>query len=159
MEVKKKNFIINITALVIGVIGAFTMFISETPFLIGLVFGLILYVLFLALAKEKSTPEKSEPRVDPIGLPIHPRRDSNLRTLLKDTNLEFKEFPSRMSYGMIGHLKKDDEIMVIIFPKSFFVHDKDFSINTHNLRLIQTIQDGYEELNRDEKGRIITFEN
>lgn len=77
---------------------------------------------------------------------------------LKEENLVFWEEPSRMSYGLIGHIKQNEALKVMMFQTTFYVHDKNFPINTKTLQLIQDIQKVYKDLTRDENNRIIVNE-
>ena len=73
---------------------------------------------------------------------------SRIKRLLMELKFSFDEDTSRMNYGHIGNLMSKDgiRIRVVIFPKSFYVHDKDISINTKMLEVIQLIQLELKEL-------------
>ena len=86
-------------------------------------------------------------------------RDS-IKERLRAEELLFVEFDSRMNYGMIGHLKHghSGEIILLLFKETFYCHDKNFSINSKTLPLIQDIQKEYAVSTRDEKNRITVIE-
>ncbi len=83
---------------------------------------------------------------------------------LKHKKFTFNEFDSRMNYGAIGQLCSNNGgetriAKVLIFGKTFYVHDKEFPINQENLLLIQSIQKEFLELSRDKNNRIVTYQN
>jgi hypothetical protein len=71
---------------------------------------------------------------------------SRIKRLILELNFYFKEDESRMNYGHIGNLLHKDEIAVVIFPQSFYVHNNEISVNTKTLELIQLIQTELKEL-------------
>jgi hypothetical protein len=85
---------------------------------------------------------------------LSPVRQS-IENMLKEQGLTFVEFDSRMNYGMIGHLKKNDEVIAIIYPKCFYIHTKEFSLNNITLTILSMIQTEFEHLTR-EGNKIVT---
>lgn len=82
-----------------------------------------------------------------------------LPKILRNEVLSFHEMDSRMNYGLIGQLKRRGEVVVIIFPKVFYVKGFDFPLNDRHLNIIKSIQKEFTELTRDKTGKIITFRN
>lgn len=81
-----------------------------------------------------------------------------LEHLLIGSNLKFIELNSRMNYALIGHLYRNDEVIALIYPNTFYVCSVNLSINENVLRIIELIREDYTELTRDDKGKIITVE-
>ncbi len=73
---------------------------------------------------------------------------------LKTHSLSFEERETRMSYGMIGHINRNNKTMILVFEQSFYVFEKDFSLNNTTLALIKDIQTEFEHLTIDANGSI-----
>lgn len=71
---------------------------------------------------------------------------SRIKRLLLELKFGFNEDNSRMNYGHIGNLTFRDEIGIVIFPSSFYVHNNDISMNEKTLELIKLIQTELKEL-------------
>jgi hypothetical protein len=69
-----------------------------------------------------------------------------LKSKLANSDFTFIENESRMNYGHIGNLWYRGEIAIIIFPNSFYVHNKDISINESTMNIIELIQTELKEL-------------
>lgn len=81
-----------------------------------------------------------------------------LEGLLQSERIGFKELDSRMSYGMIGHLYKDGNLLTLIFPACFYNRQIDISINEPFLRIIELIRIEFTELSRDNNNKICPVE-
>lgn len=71
------------------------------------------------------------------------------KTIVKHLNemgYHFSEDESRMNYGLIGSLKKNGDIKIIIFPECIYVHDKDIAVTNQLLSYIKRIQKKFREL-------------
>ena len=77
-----------------------------------------------------------------------------LEQLLQEQSLQFRELNTRMSYGMIGHLYENDECLTLIFPGSFYMKKPDISVNKPLLRIIELIRLEFENVSRDNNGKI-----
>jgi hypothetical protein len=86
---------------------------------------------------------------------LSPVRQS-IENILKEQGLTFAELDSRMNYAMIGHIKRNNEVIVDLFPKCFYIRKSDFSLNATTLPLIASIQKEFENNTRDERNRIVT---
>lgn len=78
-----------------------------------------------------------------------------IKEVLDDQHLYFEESDSRMNYGFIGGIFYDDEIIVSIFRKTFYVRVGSFPLNEENLKMISSIQHHYAELTIDDKNRAV----
>lgn len=71
---------------------------------------------------------------------------------IKCNGFEFKEFDTRMNYGMIGHLTKntsDGEARILVFPKCFYVKNGSMlPLNENNLKVIARVQRDFKNLRR-----------
>jgi len=73
------------------------------------------------------------------------------KRIVKDLNgmgYYFNEMDSRMNYGLIGQLKVDDDIKVLIFPECIYVCDKNTAITNLLLSYIKKIQVKFKELKK-----------
>jgi hypothetical protein len=85
---------------------------------------------------------------------ISARYRESLSERLKKENLKFVESDSRMNYGMIGWIYRNNEKAIQLFGSTFYVHNKDIPINVPNIELIRAIQKEFANVTRDEKNNI-----
>lgn len=126
------------------------MFYTDLGFFIAAIGGLMVITPIIAL-------DMPTPKIDEVIT----KREDELRWLLGNDYL-FIEDNSRMNYGHIGNLVKNSEKqepLLVIFPETFYVHDKEFPINTRIMKILEIIQEDYKELTRGENCSIITFKN
>lgn len=93
--------------------------------------------------------------LDKIVAEAREERIQELTELLVETKLTFRELPSRMSYGMIGHIYSGDDMLIIIFQKSFYVQSRDLAITEKVVKIVRLVQETFNELTRDEKNKIV----
>ena len=88
-------------------------------------------------------------------------RESIAAVLKHRTNLNFKECDDRMNYGMIGTLncKESDSIAILIYSATFYVRDIDLAITDDIVNVIKLIQEEFENQTRDEKNKVILFQD
>jgi len=64
------------------------------------------------------------------------------RNTMRKNGLSMKVFAQgESSYGMVGHLFRNGELAVLIFPKCFYVENKEFSLNAETLSIIAELQE------------------
>lgn len=75
------------------------------------------------------------------------RNRVKIKRTLENLDLSFDEMTSRMNYGFIGNITKNDKPVVQIFEGCFYVLDKEFVLGKSVLGLIEDIQSELKELN------------
>lgn len=91
---------------------------------------------------------------------ITPMKRSEIKSYLDAQDIVFNEEDSRLNHGLIGNLSKlsygKGQPLVSIYRQTFYVHNSEFPLNPQNLKLIESIQEQFKEITRDEKGKVIT---
>lgn len=82
---------------------------------------------------------------------------TELTDLINHYDLAFAEQNTRMNYGMIGLVSNKKGMVLMIYQGSFYVFDKDFSLNTKTLRMIDLIQKLFHDVSRDENNKITPY--
>ena len=97
------------------------------------------------------SPVSNEPNTDDD---IKKRYRESISERLKRENLKFVECDTRMNYGMIGWIYRNNERAIHLFGTTFYVHDKNIPINLPNIELIRAIQKEFKDVTRDKNNNI-----
>lgn len=89
---------------------------------------------------------------------ISARYRESLSERLKSENLKFVEQNTRLNYGLIGWIYRNNQPSIQIFGGCFYMHNRDISVNPKLISLINAIQREFADTTRDEKGRICVSE-